>query len=87
MTYEQDVRKHVEREYEKIPADADKRTAMKTIDGIDNKLIRSLARARYLGQPLEIIARAKGNSVQYVREPEIDRYYQEMGSDDKAKQN
>ena len=44
--------------------------------GIDSTL-KGLLKAHYLGLPVEIIAKRKGKSVQYVRESEIDRYYDE----------
>ena len=37
--------------------------------------LKGLLKARFLGLPVEIIAKRKGKSVQYVKEAEIDRYY------------
>lgn len=75
MTFEQDVRSRVEEEYVKIPADADRKTAMLMIDRIPGKMIKGYVRARYLGKPVEIIAQKKGDSFQYIKESDIDRYY------------
>ena len=77
MTFDQDVRSHVEEEYAKIPADADRKTAMLMIDKIQGKMIKGYVRTRYLGKSIEIIAQKKGDSVQYIRESDIDRYYAE----------
>ena len=48
------------------------------IDNMEvDSTLKGLLKARYLGLDVEIIAKRKGKSVQYVRESEIDRYYDE----------
>ena len=49
---------------------------MMQIDNLDvDGMIKGLIKARYLGKPVEIIAKHKGNTIQYIRESDIDRYY------------
>ena len=56
----------------------ERKAAMILIDGMElDSTLKGLLKARYLGLPVEIIAKRKGKSVQYVRESEIDRYYDE----------
>ena len=75
LTYEQDIIKRVEEECAKIPEGVDRKTAMIMFDKIEDKFIRSLARQKYLGRPINPIARKKGANIQYVKEGEIDEYY------------
>ena len=73
-TYESDVRHEIEERCAALPAD--RKEAMLTIDGLPlDSTMKGLLKARYLGLPVEIIAKRKGKSIQYVRESEIDRYY------------
>ena len=73
-TYEADVRAQVEEIVASLSAD--RKEAMLMIDGMDaDSTLKGLVKARYLGKPVEVIAKHKGKSVQYVRESEIDRYY------------
>ena len=72
--YVSDVRAEVERVYSTLPSD--RKAAMQQIDGLSlDSTLKGLIKARYLGKPVEIIAKHKGSCVQYVRESEIDRYY------------
>ena len=79
MAYERDVLHYVEAEYGSIPKNADKKTAMVAINKISNRFIRELVRAKYFGQPLEIIVRKRGDSLKYVKESDIDAFYQNLG--------
>ena len=73
-TYESDVRAEIEERCSHLPAD--RKEAMIEIDSLPlDSTLKGLLKARYLGLPVEIIAKRKGKSVQYVRESEIDRYY------------
>lgn len=74
--YEQAVLSRVEAEFQKIPAGADRKTAMIRIDEIPDGtgVIKGMVRARYLGKEVGILAKKKGESVQYLRESDIDRY-------------
>ena len=75
-TYEADIRAEVESICSRLPAD--RKAAMILIDGMGiDSTLKGLLKAHYLGLPVEIIAKRKGKSVQYVRESEIDRYYDE----------
>ena len=75
MTYVKDVTDCVEDEYEKLPLDADRKEVMLAINGIENKVIRDFVRAKYLGKPLEIIAKNKNGTLQYIKEADIDSFY------------
>jgi hypothetical protein len=73
-TFEADVRAEVEQVCAALPAD--RKAAMVQIDNLDvDNLVKGLAKAQYLGKPLEIIAKHKGQTIQYIRESDIDRYY------------
>lgn len=52
---------------------------MFAINKISNRFIRELVRAKYFGEPLEIIARKRGDSLKYVKESDIDTFYQNLG--------
>lgn len=78
-TYEADVRREIEERCASLPAD--RKEAMLAIDSLPvDSTIKGLLKARYLGRPVEIIAKRKGKSVQYIRESEIDRYYEQRGT-------
>lgn len=73
-TYEADIRAEVESICSGLPID--RKAAMIEIDNMEvDSTLKGLLKARYLGLPVEIIAKRKGESVQYVKEAEIDRYY------------
>lgn len=55
------------------------RSPMFAINKISNRFIRELVRAKYFGEPLEIIARKRGDSLKYVKESDIDTFYQNLG--------
>lgn len=73
-TYEADVLHEIEERCAALPTD--RKEAMLLIDSLPvDSTLKGLLKARYLGLPVEIIAKRKGKSIQYVRESEIDRYY------------
>ena len=75
-TYEADIRAEVESICSGLPAD--RKAAMILIDNMrSDSTLKGLLKARFLDLPVEIIAKRKGKSVQYVKEAEIDRYYAE----------
>lgn len=79
--FEYDMRTEVERLCASLPAD--RKAAMMQIDRMNaDGMLKGLIRARYLGRPVEIIAKHKGNTIQYIRESDIDRYYANQSPDE-----
>lgn len=74
MTYEKDMLDLIERIYKEIPRELDRKEAMIVINGLD-PAIREMVRARYFGKKLDIISRKKSNTIQYIRESDIDAFY------------
>ena len=73
-TYEADVLAEVKDRCSQLPED--RRAAMQQIDGLNvESTVKGLMKAMFLRKPVEIIAKHRGKSVQYVRESEIDSYY------------
>ena len=76
--YEADVMAEVEKAFSTLPSD--RKAAMIQIDGMDmDWRMKGLVKARYLGKPVEIIAKKKGDTLQYLRESDIDKYYAGIG--------
>ena len=76
MGYVNDVKEQVEAEYSRLPLNAERKDVMLAINKIKNKTIQDFVRAKYLGKPLEIIAKKKSENFQYIKESDIDAYYQ-----------
>ena len=76
MGYVNDVKEQVEAEYSRLPLNAERKDVMLAINKIKNKTIQDFVRAKYLGKPLEIIAKRKSENFQYIKESDIDAYYQ-----------
>ena len=76
MGYVNDVKEQVEAEYSRLPLNAKRKDVMLAINKIKNKTIQDFVRAKYLGKPLEIIAKKKSENFQYIKESDIDAYYQ-----------
>ena len=72
-----DVEERVDYEYSKLPPNASRKEVMLYIDKIKDRgiSIKGLVRNKYLGKPLEVLAKKRGDTYQYIKKSVIDDFY------------